>query len=130
MDRSDNRRTIERLLEVIDAGRVEEMDDLFHDDAVMEWPQSGERVVGADNRRAVYSSFPALPKVATRSVRCSGDLCVAEATLTYDGSDAFRAVFVFELRDGKIAKETGYWASPFEAPEWRSRWVELETPSS
>jgi hypothetical protein len=34
------------------------MDELFHDDAVMDWPQSGERVVGADNRRAVYGAFP------------------------------------------------------------------------
>ena len=85
MDADGNRRTIERLLEVIDAGRVEEMDDLFHDDAVMEWPQSGERVVGADNRRAIYSRFPSLPAVQPRRVHCSGDLCVAEATLTYDG---------------------------------------------
>lgn len=119
-----NRRTVERLLAAIDAGRVEEMDELFHDDAVMEWPQSGERVVGAENRRAIYGSFPSLPKVRPRAVRCSGDLCVAEATLAYDGGDAFQAVFVFDMREGKIAKETGYWSSAFDAPEWRAAWVE------
>ena len=124
MGMDENRRTVERLLEVIDQGRVEEMDDLFHDDAVMEWPQSGERVVGAENRRAIYRGFPSLPKVQPRAVRCSGDLCVAEATLSYDSGDSFQAVFVFELRDGRIAKETGYWSSPFEAPEWRAEWVE------
>ena len=126
MGKDENRRTVERLLEVIDQGRVEEMDDLFHDDAVMEWPQSGERVVGGENRRAVYGSFPSLPAVQPR-VRCSGDLCVAEATLSYDGGDSFQAVFVFELRDGKIAKETGYWSSLFEAPGWRAEWVERMT---
>jgi ketosteroid isomerase-like protein len=126
MDEEANRRTVERLLEVIDAGRADEMDDLFTDDAVMEWPQSGERVVGAENRRAIYSRFASLPKVARRNVRCGGDLCVAEATLTYEGADPLQAVFVFELRDGKIAKETGYWASPFQAPEWRAEWVERE----
>lgn len=126
MAAEDNRRTIERLLQVIDGGRVGEMDELFHDDAVMEWPQSGERVVGAENRRAIYSSFPSLPRVSPRRVRCSGELCVAEATLTYEGSDPLQAVFVFEMRDAKISKETGYWASPFEAPEWRAEWVERE----
>jgi ketosteroid isomerase-like protein len=127
VDADGNRRTIERLLEVIDAGRVDDMDDLFHDDAVMEWPQSGERVVGAVNRRAIYARFPSLPAVQARRIRCSGDLCVAEATLTYEGGDAFQAIFVFELRDGKIAHETGYWASPFEAPEWRAAWVDRAT---
>ena len=81
-------------------------------------------MVGGDNRRAIYSRFESLPKVQPRRVRCSGDLCVAEATLVYDGADPLQAVFVFELRDGKIATETGYWASPFEAPEWRAEWVE------
>ena len=127
MGADGNRRTIERLLEVLDAGRTDQMDELFHDDSVMEWPQSGERVVGGDNRRAIYSRFPSLPKVQPRRIRCSGDLCVAEATLTYDGGDPLQAVFVFELRDGKIAHETGYWASPFDAPEWRAAWVERET---
>src|SRR3712207_5466059 len=126
MGEAQNRRTIDRLLAAIDAGRVAEMDELFHDDAVMEWPQSGERVVGAESRRAIYGSFPSLPRIEPRRVRCSGDLCVAEATLTYDGADAYQAVFVFELRDGKIAHETAYWSSPFEAPGWRAQWVERE----
>ena len=77
MSAEGNRRTIERLLEVIDTGQVGEMDGLFHDDAVMEWPQSGERVASAENRRAIYSHFPSLPRVTPRRVRCSGDLCVA-----------------------------------------------------
>ena len=33
-------------------------------------------------------------------------------------------MFIFELRDGRIAKETAYWSLPFEAPEWREQWVE------
>jgi SnoaL-like domain len=58
MGEDQNRETIERLIQCLNDRKVELMDELFHDDAVMDWPQSGERVVGADNRRAVYGAFP------------------------------------------------------------------------
>jgi ketosteroid isomerase-like protein len=117
------RELITRLIDGIDRGDISVMDEVFHDDAVMEWPASRERVVGADNRRAVYSHMPTLPKVSNRHLFGAGDMWVAEATLTY-GDKPFSAVLVFQLRDGKIAKETAYWAEPFEAPAWRSAWVE------
>ena len=124
MSEEANRRVVERLLAALDAGRVEEMDELFHDDAVMEYPQSGERIVGAENRRGVYGNFPGLPTFTPREIRCVGDLVVAEATLTYGADARYESVFVFELRDGKIARETAYWSEPFEPPEWRAQWVE------
>jgi len=52
-----------------------------------------------------------------------GDLVVAEATLDYGGPSSYKTVFIFEFRDGKIAKETAYWSEAFEAPAWRSKWV-------
>jgi ketosteroid isomerase-like protein len=124
MSEEANRRVVERLIAALNAGRVEEMDELFHDDAVMEYPQSGERIVGAENRRGVYGNFPGLPSIAPRELRAVGDLVVAEATLTYGGDARYESVFVFELRDGKIARETAYWSEPFDAPEWRAEWVE------
>ena len=124
MDEQENRRVVERLVAALNAGRVEEMDDLFHDDAVMEYPQSGERIVGAENRRGVYGNFPGLPSIEPREVRCVGDLCVVEARLTYGGGARYESVFVFELSGGRIARETAYWSEPFEAPEWRAQWVE------
>jgi ketosteroid isomerase-like protein len=117
------RQLITRLIDGIDRGDTSVMDEVFHDDAVMEWPASRERVVGAVNRRAVYARMPVLPKVSNRHLTGTGDLWVAEATLTY-GDKPFSAVLIFELRDGKIAKETGYWAEPFDAPDWRTEWVE------
>ena len=123
MGEDQNRETIERLIQCLNDRKVELMDELFHDDAVMDWPQSGERVVGADNRRAVYGAFPQLPTITPRRMLAAGDLVVAEASLDYEGP-VYNAVFIFELRDGKIAKETAYWAEPFEAPEWRAEWVE------
>ena len=119
-----NEKVIERLIKCINEKKVEVMDELFHDDAEMDWPQSGERIVGAANRRAIYGAFPALPKITPRRMVSEGDLVVAEASLDYGGPSPYKAVFIFEFRDGKIAKETAYWSEPFEAPDWRSQWVE------
>jgi ketosteroid isomerase-like protein len=125
MGERENRQVVERLIDCINQRRVEVMDELFHEDAVMDWPQSGEKVIGGDNRRAIYAAFPALPAITPRRMLAAGDLVVAEASLDY-GGPVFKTVFVFEFRDGRIARETAYWAEPFDPPAWRSRWVELE----
>lgn len=121
----ENRRVVERLIDCLNDRDIAVMDELFHEDAVMDWPQSGEKVRGGDNRRAIYGAFPQLPTITPRRIVDSGDLVVAEATLDYGGGAVYRTVFIFELRDGKIARETAYWAEPFEAPAWRSPWVDV-----
>ena len=118
-----NEAVIERLIACINDRKVEVMDELFHDDATMDWPQSRERVRGAANRRAIYGAFPQLPTITPRRLTSSGDLVVAEASLDY-GGPVYETVFVFELEDGRIRKETAYWSEPFEPPEWRAQWVE------
>ncbi|HYI51287.1 MAG TPA: nuclear transport factor 2 family protein [Microbacterium sp.] len=118
-----NEAVIERLIACINDRNIAVMDELFHDDAIMDWPQSRERVRGADNRRAIYRSFPQLPTITPRRMLSAGDIVVAEATLDYAGPK-YETVFIFELRDGRISTETAYWSEAFEAPEWRSEWVE------
>ncbi|HVL60932.1 MAG TPA: nuclear transport factor 2 family protein [Microbacterium sp.] len=118
-----NEAVIERLIACINDRRIEVMDELFHDDATMDWPQSRERVAGAANRRAIYSAFPQLPTITPRRMLSAGDLVTLEATLDYDGPK-YETVFIFELDDGRIRKETAYWSEPFEAPDWRAGWVE------
>ena len=120
----NGRETVEALIATLNAGDIDGMDAVFHEDAVMEWPQSGERIVGGDNRRGVYRAFPRLPKITPRRLTGEGDLWVAEADLDYGDGAIYQTVFIFELRDGKIAKETAYWSQPFPAPDWRSEWVE------
>ena len=119
----ENRRAVEQLIDGLTRGVVSVMDEVFHDDAIMEWPQSRELIRGAENRRGVYGRFETLPVITPRRMLAEGDLCVAEARLDY-GGDAYDCVFIFELRDGRIAKETAYWAKPFDAPEWRADLVE------
>ena len=118
------REVVEALIATLNAGDVGGMDDLFHEDAVMEWPQSGERIVGGDNRRAVYTRFPQLPAISLRRLIGDGDLWVAQADLDYGDGDPYQSIFIFELRDGRIAQETAYWTKPFPAPDWRAEWVE------
>jgi hypothetical protein len=118
-----NEKQVERLIECINDRRIEVMDELFHDDAVMHWPQSGEILRGAENRRGIYNAFPQLPTITLRRLLSGGNLVTAEALLDYDGPQ-YETVFIFEFRDGRIARETAYWSEAFEAPEWRARWVE------
>ncbi len=118
-----NEAVIERLISCINDRKIEIMDELFLDDAIMDWPQSGEKVVGAANRRGIYGSFPQLPTITPRRMVSDGDLVVAEASMDY-GSSKSLAVFIFEFKNGRIAKETAYWSEPFEAPAWRAKWVE------
>jgi hypothetical protein len=119
-----NRETVERVIEALNTRDLDLFHAQFHEDSVMEYPQSGERIVGAENRRAVYGAFPGLPKVSPKEIRAAGDLVAVEARLDYGDGAEWQAVFLFELRDGKIARETAYWPQPFEAAEWRAQWVE------
>jgi ketosteroid isomerase-like protein len=119
-----NEAVIHRLIGCINERKIEVMDELFHDDAVMDWPQSGEQVIGAENRRGIYGAFPQLPDITPRRLISDGELVVAEATLSYGGGTSYKTVFIFEFRDGKIARETAYWSEPFDAPAWRANWVQ------
>jgi ketosteroid isomerase-like protein len=116
--------TIDALVSAINARDLEALDRVFTEDVVMEWPQSGERINGGSNRREVYRRFPSLPKVTPRRTTGSGDVWVLEADLDYGDGDPYQAVFIFQMRDGKIAREVAYWSKPFPAQEWRAPWTE------
>jgi ketosteroid isomerase-like protein len=124
MNETRNPAAVDALVAAINARDLNAMDRLFTDDVVIEWPQSGERIRGNANRREIYSRFPSLPKVTPRRVTGSGDTWILEASLDYGDGEPFLAVFVFQLRDGLIAREIGYWSKPFPAPDWRAPWVE------
>jgi ketosteroid isomerase-like protein len=112
------------LWERLGAGDWDGARELLHEDFVQEWPQSGERIEGADDALAIDRNFPGgLPTMRFRRTSSSGDLAVLEVELAYaDGSD-YRAVAIVEVRDGKVVKETDYFAQSFDAPQWRAQWV-------
>ena len=124
MSPSEPAAVVETLIAGLNRGDVAVMDEVFHDDAVMDWPQFGERIRGAENRRHVYTSIPKLPTITPRRIFGEGDVWVAEASLDYGEGAVFSTVLIFEFRDGRIARETAYWATPAPPAEWRSEWVE------
>lgn len=124
MTDAKNRATIDAPVAAMNGKDLAALDRVFTDDIVMEWPQSGELINGGDNRRAIYSRFPSLPTFTPHRITGSGDVWTLEASLDYGDGDPFQCVFLFQMRDGLIAREIAYWAKPFPAPGWRAPWVE------
>jgi SnoaL-like domain len=125
MDEQDTRHVVEEVWRALQAGDWDAARGLLHEDFVQEWPQSGERIVGRDNAIAINQHFPGgLPTMRFRRTLAGGDLAALELELTYADGSRYLGVSVIELRDGKVAKETDYFAQPFQAPQWRAQWVE------
>jgi hypothetical protein len=95
---------------------------MYHDDAVLEFPQSGERFVGVENFREWRSGYPASTSFEFREIRGRDDLWIAEVSVTYDQGPRNFGVSIIELRGERIARESTYVAEGFEAPEWRAQW--------
>jgi hypothetical protein len=99
--------------------------EIYTEDVVVDYPQSGERIRGRDNIRSLRSHHPGKPSsFSVRSILGSGTLWVSEYVITYQGRPAY-TVSIMEFKDGKVFHETQYFADPFEAPAWRSELVEL-----
>ena len=95
---------------------------IYHADAVLEFPQSGERFEGVENFREWRSQYPAETSFDIGEIRGEGDTWVMELTVTYDQGPRNFGVSILEFREGEIARETIYVAEPFEAPDWRALW--------
>jgi hypothetical protein len=97
------------------------------DDFVTEWPQSGERLTKEASMRLAesYGEMSGTnPKFTYKGMHGGGDLFVIEGTVDYGDGIPVSYVGIGELRDGKVAKMTEYFANPFPAPEWRAAFVE------
>jgi hypothetical protein len=95
---------------------------MYTHDAVLEFPQSGERFEGVVNIREWRSRAPGSIAFDIGRIRGAGDFWVAEIQIRYDGGAPHHGVDLIEIDDDKIARETIYVGEPFEAPEWRAQW--------
>ena len=115
--------TVRAMLEQhFTSGDPELSHEMYHEDAVLEFPQSGERFVGVENLREWRSNYPASTKVEFREIRGREDFWVAEISIRYDEGPWNFGVSVLELRGDKIARESIYVTEGWDAPEWRARW--------
>jgi hypothetical protein len=107
--------------------------ELGSEDMVQEWPQSGERIRGRDNIVAVNEHYEdatgMTPKMTLRRIVKPGEAWIIEGSIDYGDGVPISIVSIMEAgADGKIIRETDYFASPFEAPEWRRQWAEQMEP--
>jgi SnoaL-like protein len=95
----------------------------YVEDAILDFPQGGERIRGRGRIRAFRSAYPARVRLTPRRIVGSGDIWVIESTIAYDEIPHF-SVAIWELRDGKVAHETVYVSDGWEPPASRAEWVE------
>ncbi|GKQ55272.1 nuclear transport factor 2 family protein [Bradyrhizobium sp. Ce-3] len=123
MDDQTVRAALQRHWEASDASDFEREHDIYRDDAVLDYPQSGERIRG---RRSIQESRTVQPNTKRFTIRRiigGGDLWVTEYILTYDDRPSY-VVSIMEFRDGLVAHETQYFADRFAPSPSRAHLVE------
>ncbi len=123
MDENEIREALNRHWAASDANDFEVEHDIYWDDALLEYPQSGERIRGRHNIQASRAAQPNAKRSKVRRIVGTDDLWVTELILTYDGRPS-HVVSVMEFLEGKVARETQYFADPFEPGPSRAQWVE------
>ena len=102
--------------------------EIYHDDAILEFPQSGERFVGKQNFLTWRRNYPAKLDFRIRRISHDGELWAVENLISYDGSPWMFTVSILHFRDDKIARERLYVMEGFEAAPWRAEWAEMFDP--
>jgi hypothetical protein len=100
-------------------GDVDTEHAIYAADAILDYPQSGERFRGRSTIQAQRGGHPAERHFTIRRIRGGGDLWVSEVVISYDGAPTY-AVSVMEFSGDQVAHETQYFADPFQAPDWRA----------
>ena len=137
------RAVVERMARAIEAKDFEAQAALLTDDYVDEMPQSGERIRGRANALAIARNYPGgvgtvesdrlvgaedkwllTPSFNVLRIEGSGDVYTYVGTVRYSNGETWQLLVIVELRDGKIARTTTWYAAPFDAPEWRAPFVE------
>jgi hypothetical protein len=118
------REALNRHWAAADVNDFELEHQIYRDDAVLEYPQSGERIRGRQRIQWSRAAQPNQKRFTVRRIVGTGDLWVTEFILTYDGQPSY-TVSIMEFQDGKVARETQYFGDPFAPGPSRVQWVEL-----
>jgi hypothetical protein len=104
--------------------------DIYHEDAILDYPQSRERILGRQNIQTTRTLQPNKKRFVVHRIMGSADLWITQFVLTYD-AQPFYTVSIMEFRGVKVAHETQYFAAPFKASEWRKKWVvNMDSPEN
>ena len=121
------RAALERHWAASDANDFVREHEIYREDAVLIYPQSGERIRGRGNIRESRSVQPNHKRFAVQRIGGGGDLWVTELILTYDGRPSY-VVSIMEFESGLVVRETQYFADPFDPGPSRAHLVEPPTP--
>ena len=97
--------------------------EIYEDNAVLEYPQSGERIRGRHGIQESRRAQPNKKRFTVRRLQGSGSLWISELVVTYDGQPSY-VVSIMDFEGAKVIRETQYFGSPFEPGPSRARWVE------
>lgn len=123
MDDRTVRLALQRHWDASDAGDFEGEHEIYRDDAVLDYPQSGEQLRGRRNIQESRFVQPNKKRFTVRRIVGGGELWVTEFVLTYDGVPSY-AVSIMEFRDGLVTRETQYFADSFDPAPSRAHLVE------
>jgi hypothetical protein len=123
MEDQDIRAALDLHWAASDANDFEEEHRIYCEDAVLEYPQSGERIRGRDNIKASRAVQPSQKRFAIRRIVGSGELWITECVLTCDGRPPY-TVSITYFADNKVLRETQYFTDEFEPGTSRAQWVE------
>ena len=116
-------------------------------DWFLEYPQSGERIRGHANETAISKHYPGglpeidkgrvvgsedrwivTPSLTVARIVGSGEAWWSEGIMHYPDGSTWHVASIYLLRNGRVFRETTYWAPPFDPPAWRAQWVEPIKP--
>jgi len=123
MSDDDMRAALQRHWEASDVNDFATEHQIYRDDAVLDYPQSGERIRGRANIQASRTAQPNLKRFTVRRMLGGGDLWISELVMTYDGQPSY-VVSIMEFDGGQVVHETQYFGDPFEPGPSRAQWVE------
>ena len=123
MEDQEVRAALDRHWAASDANDFEREHEIYQEDAVLEYPQSGERIRGRQNIQASRTAQPNRKRFTVRRIVGSGDLWLTEYVLAYDGRPSY-TVSIMEFLHGMVVRETQYFGDPFEPAPSRQKWVE------
>lgn len=136
MNEQSNRAAIEKYLRALERNDFTDQDGLLTDDVVEDYPQSGERIRGKANRRAIFENYPGRKAAAAStnggmggkvlSISGGGDEYTVVGLVNYPNGETWHMVALLHFNAGKIDRIKSFFAAPFEAPAWRQPYVERE----
>ena len=123
MHDDDIRAALQRHWSASDANDFAAEHEIYDEHAVLEYPQSGERIGGREHIQASRMAQPDAKRFTVRRMLGAGGLWVSELEMRY-GDRPFRVVSIMEFDGDRVIRETQYFAEPFEPGPSRAQWVE------